>query len=485
MANFLVGRRLLAERCFSSAPASRRAAAAEITERGKSLGLAFYQFSYLDLFGVQRSKLVPASRVAEIAEEGAGFAGFAAHLDMDPTMGDLLALPDPSTLQPLPWRPEVGWLSCDLVHEGRELPHGPRNVLREVQAKLKAEAGLTLKSGVECEFFLLDGGPGADPRVPRLSDPMDLQPKPCYDAHALMRRYGLVSTLCEHMERMGWGPYQADHEDANGQFEINFDFADCLVTADRVVLFKYMVRSLAEERGFRATFMPKPFADLTGSGCHAHLSLHDAATGENVCGAAVATGLESAESGAAVTHGLSPRALSFLAGLLEHAPALCALTNPAVNSYKRLGARSTSSGSTWSPTAATWAGNNRTALVRVPGGAPRMELRLADMAANPYLMAAAVGAAGLDGLQRAAVPPPPADLNMYDRADPAVARAVAGAKSLPKDLAGALAALDQSAPLRAGLGDDFVGSYLKLRREQWEEYAAQLTPWELRTYLDC
>lgn len=212
-------RRVLGARRLSSTAA---VAAKEIAEKGKAAGIKFYQFSFSDLYGVQRSKLVPASRVEEIAEDGAGFAGFAAWLDMDPTMGDLLAVPDASTLTPLPWKPEVGWLSCNLVHEDVELAHGPRNVLRAVQAKLAAE-GLTLKTGVECEFFLIDGtplAPGAGAAA--VADPLDVQGKPCYDAQALMRRYDLISTLCEHMEALGWGPYQADHEDANGQFEINW-----------------------------------------------------------------------------------------------------------------------------------------------------------------------------------------------------------------------------------------------------------------------
>ena len=215
--------------------------AAAISEAGKAKGLKFFQFSFVDLFGVQRSKLVPASRVAEIAEDGAGFAGFAAHLDMDPTMGDLLAVPDPDSLTVLPWQREVGWLSCNLVHEGSELGHGPRNVLRAVQKKLAASHGIQLKMGVECEFFLLDGATATN-GVATVSDALDVQAKPCYDAHALMRRYELISTLVEHMEELGWGPYQADHEDANGQFEINWDYDDALVTAGRVRVRRVRVR---------------------------------------------------------------------------------------------------------------------------------------------------------------------------------------------------------------------------------------------------
>mmetsp|Transcript_4528 Transcript_4528/g.11985 ORF Transcript_4528/g.11985 Transcript_4528/m.11985 type:complete len:468 (+) Transcript_4528:55-1458(+) len=446
---------------------SGAAAAANIASKGEAQGMKFYQFSFVDVFGVQRSKLVPASRVAEIAEGGAGFAGFAAHLDMDPTMGDLLAVPDPETLTALPWNPEVGWLSCNLVHEDVELAHGPRNVLRKVTAKL-AEQGLALKTGVECEFFIIDPAPSG---TLALADSADLQSKPCYDAHALMRRYELISTLVKHMEALGWGPYQADHEDANGQFEINWDFNDALVTADRVTFFKYMVRSLAEAHGLRATFMPKPFANLTGSGCHAHLSLHDLTTGANVCG-----------GGDAAMHNLSPIALNFLSGLLSNAPALTALTNPTVNSYKRLNARGTTSGATWSPTAVTWAGNNRTALIRVPG--KRMELRLADMSANPYLMAAGIGAAGLDGVLKAGSAPPPTDRNMYDPHDPIVAAAIKAASPLPKNLLEALDTLDGSSALRTGLGNLFVDSYLKLRRDHWDDYANYLSPWELQAYLD-
>jgi glutamine synthetase len=235
-----------------------------------------------------------------------------------------------------------------------------------------------------------------------------------------------------------------------------------------------MMRSMAEEYGLRATFMPKPFAHLTGSGSHAHISLWDAATGACVSG-----------GGAPANFGLSPTSLDFLSGLLRNAPALLALTNPTINSYKRLNATGTSSGATWSPTAATWAGNNRSALVRVPGGATRMELRVADMAANPYLMAAGIGAAGLDGLARKVPPPPPCDRNMYDPSDPLVAAAIRDAPPLPRSLAGALDLLDASPALRSGLGDAFVDSYLKLRRTHVREYEGQLTPWELREYLDA
>ena len=204
---------------FRSSPAlftdaKNEAQWAAVAARGQELGLSFYQFSFVDLFGIQRAKLVPAARVVEMATNGAGFAGFAAHLDLGPYDGDLMGMPDASTLVQLPWKPEVGWLSCDLVLDGKELAHGPRNVLRAAQAKLKEAHGLTLKTGVECEFFLIDGGSAADRA--EVGDARDVADKPCYEAGALMRRFDVIATLIKHMEALGWGPYQADHEDANG-----------------------------------------------------------------------------------------------------------------------------------------------------------------------------------------------------------------------------------------------------------------------------
>ena len=234
------------------------------------------------------------------------------------------------------------------------------------------------------------------------------------------------------------------------------------------------VRTLAEKKGFRATFMPKPFVSLTGSGAHCHTSLHDASTGANVCG-----------GGGKEVHGLGPVALKFLGGVLANAPAMAALTNPTVNSYKRLNATGTTSGATWSPNAVTWAGNNRTALVRVPSGAPRFELRLADISVNPYLLPAAIIAGGLDGLKGTVPPaPPPCDMNMFSTSDPRVAEARSKAPKLPQNLSAALDKFESSNAAREVLGESFIGSYVKLRRAHWEEYCAALSRWELEQYLD-
>ena len=235
--------------------------AINLTAEAKKRGIEYFLISFTDLFGVMRAKLVPASAIGDMAKDGAGFAGFASWLDMTPANSDMFAKPDPDSLIQLPWKPNVGWLAADLWMDGKEVEQGPRNTLKRVIARANKK-GYRLKHGVECEYFLIseDGT--------QLSDERDTQSKPCYDVSALMRRYDVISEICDAMQTLGWGPYQNDHEDANGQFEMNWDFADALVTADRHAFFKYMAKSIAEKHGLRATFMPKPFSHLTLSLIH-------------------------------------------------------------------------------------------------------------------------------------------------------------------------------------------------------------------------
>ena len=237
-----------------------------LSKIAKTKKIKYFLISFVDFFGVLRSKLVPAQAIADMQKNGAGFAGFATWLDMSPADGDMFALPDPKSLIQLPWNKEIGWLASDLYMYGKPVKASPRVMLKEQINKLNKK-DLVMKSGVECEYFLIseDGS--------KIADTRDTQSKPCYDQSALMRRYDLIKEICDSMITMGWNPYQNDHEDANGQFEMNWDYTDCLTTADRHVFFKYMVKSLAEKHGLRATFMPKPFSNLTGNGCHAHISL--------------------------------------------------------------------------------------------------------------------------------------------------------------------------------------------------------------------
>jgi glutamate---methylamine ligase len=431
----------------------------DLTKQAADRGIRYFLISFVDLFGVLRAKLVPAAAIGQMQRDGAAFAGFATHLDLTPADPDMFAMPDPASLIQIPWKPEIGWLAADLHIIGTPLEHAPRHVLKRQLAAADA-AGYRLKTGVEAEFFVLR------PDGHAVSDVEDRQAKPCYDQTALLHHYELIRAISDAMLELGWGPYQSDHEDANGQFEMNWTYDDALVTADRHVFFKFMVKELARERGFRATFMPKPFMHLTGSGCHAHVSLWDRA-GE--------TNLFHDPTGEL---GLSTLAYNFLGGILTHAEALTALFTPTVNSFKRINAAPTVSGATWSPNAISYGANNRTHMVRIPE-AGRFELRLMDGAANPYLLQAGILAGGLDGIARRLDPGRRLDINMYEPG-----AAPARIPRLPLNLLDALRALQTSAALRESLGSAFVDAYLKLRIAQWTDYMSHLTEWEREHTLD-
>ncbi|MGL5165416.1 MAG: type III glutamate--ammonia ligase [Afipia sp.] len=428
----------------------------DLESTARERGIKSFLISYTDLFGVQRAKLVPTAAIKGMAKNGAGFAGFATWLDMTPADADLFAVPDPASLVQLPWKPEVGWLAADLWMNGQEVEQGPRNLLKKLKAGA-AEKGLQIKTGVECEFFL------TTPDGSTVCDTADRQAKPCYDQSALMRQYDIITEISEAMLALGWNPYQSDHEDANGQFEMNWQYDDVLVTADRHSFFKYMAKSVAEKHGLRATFMPKPFLELTGSGCHAHVSLWKG--GKNLF-----------EDGAGEL-GVSEMGYHFIGGIIHSADALCALFNPTVNSFKRINAPRTTSGATWAPNTVTYTGNNRTHMVRIPEPG-RFELRLADGATNPYLLQAGIIAAGLDGIENKRDPGKRLDINMYTDG-----HTVKNAKRLPLNMLDALRAFEGNSILRERLGA-FVPSFLKLKHDEWNSYCRHLTQWERDVTLD-
>ena len=433
---------------------------ASLSAYAKEKDVKYFLVSFVGLFGTMRAKIVPATAIDAISKSGAGFAGFAVWFDMTPAHPDVLVMAETESAVQLPWKPEVAWVTGDLIMGGKPVEQNPRQVLKRV-IKAAAEAGYELKSGVECEYFLIQ------PDGKTISDEADTQAKPCYDQQALMRRYHLISEICDSMIALGWQPYQNDHEDANGQFEMNWEYDTALKTADRHAFFKYMVKSIAEKHGLRATFMPKPFSHLTGNGCHAHLSLWSTKTGKNL--------FEDAND----ELGLSAVAYNFLGGIMNVAEGLAAITNPTVNSYKRLNAPATLSGATWSPNTVTYAGNNRTHMIRIPD-AGRFELRLADGATNPYLLQAALLVAGLDGIKNKRDPGKRLDIDMY-----ADGHKITNARRLPLNLLDALRAFDQSSILREGLGDEFSSAYLKLKYDDWNKYSRHLTEWERETTLDC
>ncbi|MFV0243651.1 MAG: type III glutamate--ammonia ligase [Qingshengfaniella sp.] len=434
-------------------------AAASLADFASKNGVRYFMISFTDLFGSQRAKLVPAQRIAEMEEDGAGFAGFATWLDLTPAHPDMLAVPDPSAVIQLPWNREVAWVPADCVMEGQPVEQAPRNVLKKLVAEAAGE-GLRVKTGVECEFFLLN------PDGTEISDEFDTAAKPCYDQQAVMRRYDVISEICDYMLELGWGPYQNDHEDANGQFEMNWDFNDALTMADQHSFFKFMAKSVAEKHGFRATFMPKPIEGLTGNGCHAHISVWDL------------DGKVNAFADKTKELGLSDQGRHFLGGIMKHASALAAITNPTVNSYKRINAPRTISGATWAPNSVTWTGNNRTHMVRVPGPG-RFELRLPDGAANPYLLQAVIIAAGLNGVRSKADPGKRWDIDMY-----AEGHKVRGAPKLPLNLLDALRAYDRDKGLKAAMGEEFSAAFLKMKQTEWNSFVSHFSNWEKEHTLD-
>ncbi len=432
----------------------------------KQKKIKYFLISFVDLFGVLRSKLVPAHAIKEMQTAGAGFAGFAAWLDMTPADSDMFGIPDPDSLIQLPWNKEVGWLASDLWMNGKPVEASPRIMLKNQIKKLKKQ-NLTMKSGVECEYFLIspDGNSIADPR--------DTQSKPCYDQSALMRRYDLIKEICDCMIEMGWGPYQNDHEDANGQFEMNWDYDDCLKTADRHTFFKYMVKTLAEKDGLRATFMPKPFENLTGNGCHAHISVWDKKKNKF---------LDKSDK-----LGLSKMAYNFLGGVIKNASSLSAFFNPTINSYRRINAPPTKSGASWSPSSISYTGNNRTHMIRIPD-AGRFELRLMDGSANPYLLQASVLAAGLYGLINKIDPGEPLTCNMYTDYEK-----YPNLPKLPNELQDSLELLKNNNEMSEAFGKETINSYIKLRNSEIKEFDSKekfdkskpVTKWERQNTLDC
>jgi glutamine synthetase len=435
-------------------------------------GVEFLFAMFVDLHGKPCAKLVPVAALDQLLEDGAGFAGYAAGaMGQIPSSPDIAAMPDISSYMPAPWCPGLGIVQCDPHVEGQPWPYAPRVILRTHVDRLK-EAGFNMMVGAEAEYFLVRRSPSGDIEI---ADPLDRAKAPCYDARALTRMYDHLTTVSRHMNVLGWSNYANDHEDANGQFEQNFKYSDPLTTADRVIVFRYMIHTLAAEAGMLATFMPKPFANLTGNGLHMHLSLWDDDGNELFADPGDVRGL-----------GMSDLGYSFIAGLLEQAQALAAVTCPTTNSYKRLSSTTPNSGAAWSPSYATYGGNDRTHMLRVPD-AGRVENRLVDGAANPYLAMSALMAAGLDGIVKGFDPGDPCDLNLEKLSS--VDGAERGLKSMPPTLGHALDHLEDSAVLRESLGKtpdgDYLDYFVAVKRAEVNEANASVTPWEVDRYLSA
>ena len=430
-------------------------------------GIEFYFAQFVDLYARPSAKLVPAANLDDLLTEGAGFAGFAAgEIGQVPSDPDIAAIPDPASFTPVPWEQNLGRFACDITVEGEAWPYDPRTILKRMLARA-AEKGLDFKMGLELEYFLVQRNEDGSIRV---ADELDTLEKPCYDLRGLTRNYEFLTTVSRYMNELGWGNYANDHEDANGQFEQNFTYADALTSCDRAIFFRYMVHTLAHQRGVLATFMPKPFSHLTGNGCHFHMSLWDGDT--NVF-------LDESDS-----LGLSETAYHFVGGLMKHARAYSALTAPTVNSYKRLKAGTTTSGATWSPVWISYGYNNRTQMLRIPGPG-RIEDRTVDGSCNPYLAAAAVLAAGLDGIDNKVDAGEPNSENLFEV--PYGELTGRGMKALPGTLLEATRELEHCHVMRDALGkgrnQDVVDWYVEIKRREWNRYHEQVSPWEVTEYL--
>ena len=421
---------------------------------------------FVDIHGAAKAKAVPVEHLDMVLNDGAGFAGFALWgFGMGPEGPDYMAVGDLSTLCIVPWMPGYARLVCNGTVKGKPYPYCSRVAVKRQIAKLQ-ERGLTLYTGIEPEFMLLvkraDGTLGPFDA----SDDLD---KPCYDYKGLSRAGAFLDAMVASLREVQIDVYQIDHEDANGQFEINFTYADALKSADNFIFVKMAASEIARKYGMIATFMPKPFSNRTGSGAHFHVSLGNAAQKNLFHDDSDQRGL-----------GLSTMGYHFLGGILEHAQALAAICAPTVNSYKRLVVGRALSGATWAPAYATYGDNNRTACVRIPYG--RLEMRLPDSGCNPYLVTAAIIAAGMDGVDRKLDPGAPHNINLYELSMEQLAEH--GIKLLPQTLIEAIQALEKDEVIQDGIGMALAGEFIRLKRMEWTEYARHVSDWESKRYLE-
>ncbi len=441
----------------------------EIRRVADERGIEFYFAQFVDMHGRPSAKLIPAASLDALVTEGAGFAGFAAgDIGQVPSDPDIAAMPDLKSFTPVPWEPKLARFACDIHVEGEEWPYDPRTILRR-QLDRASAMGYEFMVGMELEYFLVRRREDGSIELADLQDTLE---KPCYDMAGLTRNFEFLTTVSRYVNELGWGNYANDHEDANGQFEQNFEFADALTSCDRAIFFRYMVHTLAEQHGMVATFMPKPFTNLTGNGCHFHMSLWK--DGVNLF----------LDEGDPRGLGLSELAYRFIGGLKKHARAYTAFTAPIVNSYKRLKLGTTASGATWSPVWISYGYNNRTQMLRIPGPG-RVEDRTVDGACNPYLAATAILAAGLDGIESDLEAGDPNSDNLY--AIPHDELRDRGLVSLPPNLMVATIELEQDDVLREAFGrgrdEDYVDYFIRVKRDEFNRYHEQVSQWEVDEYL--
>ncbi|MFB2552486.1 type III glutamate--ammonia ligase [Ensifer soli] len=425
----------------------------------------FVLAQFVDIYGTAKSKAVPVDHLEDIVTDGVGFAGGGVYgMRLAPHAPEYMLRGDLSTLTLLPWAPGYARMMGTGLVSGRPHPVDTRNILAAQVARL-TERGWTFNSGIEPEFNLLERT--ADGSV-RPFDATDTMRKPAYDYRGLSRVRTFLERVTASLQALGIDVYQIDHEDANGQYEINSRYADAMTSADTITLFKMAAGDIAHELGALCSFMPKPKGSMTGNGMHVHCSIADAEGSNLFHDAADQNGL-----------GLSKMGYHFTGGILKHARALTALLAPSVNSYKRLVVGRTASGTTWAPVFTAYGDNNRTAMVRAPYG--RVEIRTGDSGMNPYLAQAAIIAAGLDGIDNRIDPGPPMNVNFYALSPAEVA--AMGVGLLPQTLSEAIEDLAASAFFRDALGAGFLDEFVSLKRDEWTDYHRHVSDWETQQYL--
>jgi glutamine synthetase len=389
-------------------------------------------------------------------------------LGQAPNDDEIASVPDLDHVVQLPWRREVAWMPADNTFRGAPYPLSTRVALKNMQAEAAA-LGYGFNLGIECEVFVLRREPDGSLQVP---NPDDRLVKPCYDVRGFMDQFTWLDRMATNIEALGWDLYSFDHEDANGQFEFDFMYADALTMCDRYIFFRDMAKHYAREEGLLATFMPKPFPDRTGNGAHFNMSLRDLETGANLFArdpAADPRGL-----------GLTDLGYHFIGGIIAHGPALCAAFSPTVNSYKRLVRQGDMAYYSWAPVFNSFGSNNRTNSVRVPMGGGRCESRNADGSCNPYLAATLALAAGLDGVRRGLDPGAPQEENLYELGE--AERAARGIRFLPRNLQEAVDAFEADPLVEETLGSELKAEFVRYKRREWEEYHQDVTPWEIERY---
>ena len=431
-------------------------------------GVKYALASYVDIHGMCKAKMVPIAHLGQMMNGSELFTGAALDgVPQDVSDEEVAAMPDPNSVTILPWNPEVAWFASDLHLEGKPFEACCRSILKNVLGQAR-EMGYSFNLGIETEFFILKDNP--DGSYGPISD-RDILPKAAYDVPTLLDNYTILDTIVSAMNGLGWDVYSFDHEDAQGQFETDFAYADALTMADRLTFFRLMVKELARQQGYFASFMPKIAGDKTGSGAHYNMSLADVNTGKNL--------FEDPNDPRGCK--LSTLGYQFIAGVLRHAKAVVAVTCPTVNSYKRLVRQGSMSGFTWAPVYICYGNNNRTNMLRIPLAGGRVECRAADISTNLYLGAALILAAGLEGIREGLDPGDPHTENMYTYSLEELA--AMNIDLLPRTLEEAIDAFEADPLAKTVMGPLMYQTYIDFKRQEWQEYHNYISDWEIKRYL--